>query len=236
MIKVVVADSDEVVRAGICSILRSSGSIKVVGDTGDGRQTMDLVRRHRPDVVVMDVQMAGVGGISTIRLVCREMPSPKVVVFTSLATEECAYRCFKAGASGFLIKRAQSREIVDATISVASGNSVISPLVARCLIDRFLQFDRDRARLARNRIEKLTPREQEVLAFVFQGLGNAEIARALYVSEGAIKGHVSHMLTKLQCVNRVQVALIAYDSDMFPSRVEVAPPLSGLQTWSGSDV
>ena len=226
MIKVVVADSDEVVRAGICSILQSSGRIKVVGDTGNGHRAMELTRKHRPDVMVMDVQMVGLDGVNTIRLVRREMPSPKVVIFTSLATEECVYQCFNAGASGFLVKRAPSQEIVDATISVTSGNSVVSPLVARCLIDSFLRFDRNRTRLARSRIEKLTPREQEVLALVFQGYSNAEIARALYVSEGAIKSHVSHMLTKLDCANRVQVAIIAHDSDMFPSRAEVAPSLS----------
>ncbi|MFI7123860.1 response regulator [Amycolatopsis sp. NPDC049868] len=224
MIKVVVADNEELVRAGICSILRASGRIEVVAETGNGQRVVELTRRHRPDVVVMDVPIAGLDGIRATRIVQRETPSSRVIIFTSIAVEECIYRSFSAGASGFLKKDVAPQELVEAVTSVASGNSILSPSITRCVIDKFLQFDRDLARLAQNRIEMLTAREHEVLAYLVQGLGNAEIARLLFVSEGAVKAHVSHMLTKLGCANRVQAAIVAHDSGLFPSRPVDATP------------
>lgn len=230
MIKVVVVDGEELVRAGICSILRGSGKIEVVAETGDGQRAVELARRHRPDVVVMDVPIAGLDGIRVTRVVQREIPSVRVIIFTAIAVEECIYRSFSAGASGFLKKGVAAHELIDAVTVVASGNSILSPSITRCVIDKFLQIDRDRARLAQSRIEMLTSREQEVLAYVVQGLGNAEIARTLFVSEGAVKAHVSHMLTKLGCANRVQAAIVAHDSGAFSMRAEdnPAPTMPGL--------
>lgn len=220
MIKVLVVDGEELTRAGICSILRDSGKIDVVADTDNGQHAMELTKRHRPDVVVMDVPIAGFDGIRTTQMMHREMPATQVIIFTAIAAEECIYRSFSAGAAGFLKKGVRAQELIEAIAAVASGNSIISPSITRCVIDKFLQVDRDRARLAQSRVELLTSREQEVLAYVVRGLGNAEIARNLFVSEGAVKAHVSHMLTKLGCANRVQAAIIAHDSGIFSTRTD----------------
>ncbi|MFC3452594.1 LuxR C-terminal-related transcriptional regulator [Amycolatopsis speibonae] len=214
MFKVLVVDADELTRAGICSILRGSGSVEVAADTGCGQRGVELARRLRPDVVVMDV--ADLNGVRVARVLAREVPSARVLVFTASVAEECVYRSFDAGVSGFVRKGVASHELIEAIAVVASGDLILSPSVTRCVIDKFLQFDQERARSARGRVQLLTCREREVLAQVVQGLGNAEIARTLFVSEGAVKAHVSHMLTKLGCANRVQAAIIAHDSGLFP--------------------
>ncbi|TWP46966.1 response regulator transcription factor [Lentzea tibetensis] len=215
MIKVAVVDGERLVRAGICSMLRTSERIDVVSETDDGRRAVELARRHRPDVMVMDVRVGGMDGIRATQVVQRELPATKVIILTAIAVEECVYRSFRAGASGFLVKDVGPQELVDAVLTVASGESVLSPAITRGVINQFLRFDRDRVGRARQQVESLTAREREVLAYVVKGVGNAEIARALYVSEGAVKAHVSHLLAKLRCTNRVQAAIKAHESGVF---------------------
>lgn len=215
MIKVAVADHEKLVRAGICSVLRSSERIDVVAEAEDGNRALELARRHRPDVMVMDVRMPGLDGIRTTQAVRRELPGTKVIILTAITVEECVYHSFRAGAHGFLVKDVDPRELVKAVLAVAGGDSILSPAITRCVVDHFTQVDRDRVRQAGERVQALTSREREVLAYVVKGLGNADIARLLYVSEGAVKAHVSHMLAKLGCANRVQAAIVAHDSGMF---------------------
>ncbi|WP_191257648.1 response regulator [Amycolatopsis oliviviridis] len=214
-----VADADELARAGICSILRASGTVDVVADTESGRRAVELARRYRPDVLITDMPTTEWDGIETTRRLNRELPTTKVVILTSVATEDDIYRSFDSGASGFLKKEFSSRKLIDAVSAVASGSAFLSPAITRCVIDSFLRVDRGRTRAAREQIDRLTAREREVLAHLVHGLGNAEIARLLFVSEGAVKGHVSHILTKLGCANRVQAAIIAHDSAAFPAPV-----------------
>jgi DNA-binding NarL/FixJ family response regulator len=215
VIKVIVADGEEIVRAGISTILRLSGKIDVVAEVDNGRGVVELARRHRPDIVLTDILIAEPDGIRVTRILRHEVPSVQVIIHTAITREECIYRSFSAGVAGFLKKGGPSAELIAAVTAVASGNLIISPAITRCVIGKFLQIDRDKARLARERIELLTCREHEVLGHLVRGLGNAEIARLLYVSEGAVKAHISHMLTKLGCINRVQAAIVANESRLF---------------------
>jgi DNA-binding NarL/FixJ family response regulator len=221
VIKVIVADGEEIVRAGISAILRLSGKVDVVAEVDNGRRVVELARRHRPDIVLTDIMIPEADGICVTRTLRHEVPSVRVIIFTAMTLEECIYRSFDAGASGFLKKGGPSTELVDAVTAVAAGNLIISPAITRCVINKFLHIDRDRARRAQDRIESLTCREREVLGRLVRGLGNAEIARLLYVSEGAVKAHISHMLTKLGCTNRVQAAIIANESGLFDPQMRI---------------
>jgi len=215
MIRVAVADGERLVRAGICSVLRASEKISVVAETGDGRRALELARRHRPDVLVMDVRTRGMDGIRTTRAVQRELPATKVIILTAVTRDECVYHSFRAGASGFLVKDVEPRELVNAVVSVAAGESVLSSAVTRRVVDQFLRYDRERVAEARRRVATLTDRERQVLRYLVGGTGNAQIARALFVSEGAVKAHVSRIIAKLGCANRVQAAIVAHDSGLF---------------------
>jgi DNA-binding NarL/FixJ family response regulator len=215
MIKVAVVDSERLIRAGICSMLRTSERIEVVAEAEDGRRAVELARRHRPDVIVMEVRVPGLDGIRATQLLQRDLPDTKVMILTSITVEECVYRSFLAGASGFLVKDVAAHELVDSVLRVAAGELVLSPAITRGVINQFLRFDRDRFKRARDEVDTLTNREREVLAHVVKGGGNAEIARALYVSEGAVKAHISRILSKLRCANRVQAAIKAHESGRF---------------------
>ncbi|MEV6235670.1 response regulator transcription factor [Lentzea sp. NPDC051838] len=217
MIKVAVVESERLVRAGICSVLRASQWIDVVADTDCGHRAIEIARRHRPDVMVMDVRVGQMDGIRATRVVHREVPATKVLILTEITVDDCVYQSFRAGAAGFLVKDVEPRELVKAVIDVASGDAILSPAITRGVIDQFLRHDRDRASRARAQVENLTNRERQVLVHLANGAGNAEIARALFLSEGAIKAHVSHLLTKLKCGNRVQAAIKAHESGLFTS-------------------
>lgn len=216
MIKVAVVDGERLVRAGICSVLRTSERIDVVAETGDGLRAVELARQHRPDVMVMDVRVGGIDGIRATRAVQRELPGTKVIILTAITVEDCVYRSFRAGASGFLVKDVSPDALINAVLDVASGGAIVSPAIAKGVITQFLRHDRDRAGRARAQVESLTNREREVLGYLVKGTGNAEIARTMFVSEGAVKAHVSHLLVKLKCVNRVQAAITAHESGIFP--------------------
>lgn len=215
MIRVAVVDGDGVARAGVCGMLRTSERIDVVAEAGDGRRGMEITRWHRPDVLLTEVRLPEADGIRITHLVQRELPDTKVVMLTTITQDECVYRSFRAGAAGFLVKDVGPGELVDAVLKVASGEQVLSPAITREVISQFLRFDRDNARRARAQIETLTNREREVLGHVVRGGGNAQIARALYLSEGAVKAHVSRIIGKMRCTNRVQVAIKAHESGLF---------------------
>ncbi len=179
-----------------------------------------MTRRHRPEVVVTDVPVVGLDGYRIVRLICRELPSTRVVILAATVEEECVYRSLRAGASGFFEKGRASRELVDAVVAVHAGEVALSPAATWCVVDGFLRFDREQTQSARRKIDSVTTREREVLGYIIQGLGNAEIARTLYMSEGSVKAHVSHLLPKLGCSNRVQAAIVAHESGMFASKGE----------------
>jgi len=215
MITVVVAHSDSLVRAGVCSVLRNTRRFEVLAETDSGLRVLELARRHEPKVMIMDVHLTGLDGIRAARVVHRDAPNTRVLIHTTTASEEYVYGSFRAGAAGFLLHTATPGDLVDAVRAIAEGGVVLSPAITRRVVDRFLQFDRERIAAARNGIASLTAREHEVLAALARGLGNTEIAKRMAIGEGTVKAHVSHLLAKLDCTNRVQAALLARDSGLF---------------------
>ncbi len=214
-VRVLLVDDDPLVRAGLSMILSSADDLAVVGEAADGADAVEAVRRHRPDVVLMDVRMPRVDGLTATRTVTSLPDPPKVVVLTTFGLDEYVFRALEAGASGFLLKDTPPRELVSAVRVVAAGEAMLSPAVTRTLISHYATTGADtRQEVALSRLGGLTPREHEVLVAVGRGLSNADIARELYMSEATVKTHVSRLLLKLHCTNRVQVAILAHDAGL----------------------
>jgi DNA-binding NarL/FixJ family response regulator len=215
VIRVLLVDDDPLVRAGLRMILSSAEDLDVVGEAGDGAEAVEAVRAHRPEVVLMDIRMPVVDGLTaTARLTSLPHP-PRVVVLTTFALDEYVFRALEAGAGGFLLKDTPPRDLIAAVRAVAGGDAMLSPSVTRTLIGRFATSgESGRRSAALARLEPLTEREREVLVAVGRGLSNAEIGRELYLSEATVKTHVSRLLLKLGCANRVQVAIIAHDAGL----------------------
>ena len=211
-ITVGIADDEVLIRTGVRGVLERAGGIAVIGEAGDGTAALELARRQRPQVLLMDAAMPGMEGLAAVRLVRRHVPGTQVIMLCTPHTEEMLFPALRAGAAGFLFKNGEPDALVNAVRVVAAGEAVLSPSATRALVDHFTGADSERRDAARNRISLLTRREQEVLVYLAQGMANARIARLMYLSEGAIKAHVSRLLTKLRCDNRVQAALIARDA------------------------
>ncbi len=218
--RVLLVDDDPLVRAGLSMILSSAEDLQVVGEAGDGAAAVEAVRRHRPDVVLMDVRMPTVDGLTATRLVTA-MPvtaghgPPRVVVLTTFGLEEYVFAALEAGASGFLLKDTPPRELVAAVRVVAAGEAMLSPAVTRTLIGHFAKGSgSERRDAALARLEALTARERDVLLAVGRGASNADIAKELFMSEATVKTHVSRLLLKLECTNRVQVAILAHHAGL----------------------
>jgi len=214
-IRVLLVDDDALVRAGLRMILSSADDLVVVGEAADGSQVVDAVRSHRPDVVLMDIRMRDVDGITaTGRL--RALPDPpEVLVLTTFHLDDYVFDALRAGASGFLLKDTPPTEIVQAVRVVAAGEAMLSPAVTRTLIKHF----GDGAAAARRAaaaaaLASLSGREREVAVEVACGRSNAEIASRLYMSEATVKAHVSRVLTKLDAGNRVQIAIVVHDAGL----------------------
>lgn len=215
MTRVLLVDDDPLVRAGLAMILGSAEDLEVVGEAGDGADAVEAVRRHRPDVVLMDIRMPRLDGLAATSAVVRLSPAPKVVVLTTFDLDDYVFRALEAGASGFLLKDTPPRDLVEAVRVVAAGEAMLSPSVTRRLIGHFAAAGVDtRRRAALERLEALTEREREVLLCVARGRSNAQIGRELYMSEATVKAHVSRMLTKLDAANRVQVAILSHDAGL----------------------
>jgi DNA-binding NarL/FixJ family response regulator len=212
MITVGIADDEPLVRGGIRGLLEQAGDITVVAEAGNGGGAIELVRRHRPRVLLVDVTMPGVDGIAVAEEVRRTVPATSVVVLTARASDTHLSRALHAGASGILLKGGNPREVVAAVRAVAAGDAMLSPSITRRLLDRMAGVDLEPVEQARTLVGRLTAREKEVLGLVAKGMGNVQIARRLYVSEGAVKAHVSRLLTKLSCDNRVQAAILAHSA------------------------
>ncbi|MCK2220703.1 response regulator transcription factor [Actinomadura sp. ATCC 31491] len=205
------------VRAGLSMILGGAGDIGVVAEAGDGSEVPPLVAEHRPDVVLMDIRMPGVDGLTaTERLRAAPAPSggpPEVVVLTTFHADAQVLRALRAGAAGFLLKDIPPGDLVAAIRRVASGEPILSPAVTRQLIAHVADGGAgERAERARRLLGRLSEREREVALCVGRGRSNAEIAGELYMSVPTVKAHVSRILTKLDLNNRVQVALLVYDA------------------------
>jgi DNA-binding NarL/FixJ family response regulator len=213
VIRVLLVDDDALVRAGLTLMLDGTADIAVVAEAGDGREAVAAVDAHHPDVVLMDLQMPHVDGITATRRLRARPGAPEVIVLTTFDTDENIVHALRAGASGFLLKDTPPAQIADAVARVAAGNPMLSPGVMRRLMDRTVAqtgaYERARTALA-----ALTPREHDVAVAIANGRSNAEIARALLMSVTTVKSHVSSILTKLDLDNRTQIALLAHDADL----------------------
>jgi DNA-binding NarL/FixJ family response regulator len=215
MTRLLIVDDEALVRAGLKMILESDADFEVVAEADDGADAAAMVAEHRPDVVLMDIRMPRMDGLAATRAVQALPDPPKVIVLTTFDLDDYVFRALQAGASGFLLKDTPPRELVQAVRVVAEGDAMLSPAVTRRLIGHFAADPRaDRQRQAIARIGKLTEREREVLTAVGRGMSNADIGRALYMSEATVKAHVSRVLVKLGATNRVQVAILAHEAGL----------------------
>ena len=212
MIKVVIADDQELVREGLRMMLEAEPDIDVAAEAADGRQALDAVRATDPDVVLMDVRMPDLDGIeATARLVASGAHA-KVLMLTTFDLDEYVYRALKAGASGFLLKDASREQLAAAVRTVADGKALLAPVITRRLIEDFCRQPPPRE--IAHAHSDLSPRELEVLRHLAQGLSNAEIARTLYLSEATVKSHVASVLSKLRLRDRAQAIVHAYETGL----------------------
>lgn len=214
-IRVLLVDDEAMVRGGLRMILESADDLEVVGEADDGTKAVDAVRRDRPDVVLMDVRMPGLDGLSAAAQVLQLPEPPRVVILTTFGLDQYVFAALEAGASGFLLKDTPPRDLIAAVRVVAGGEAMLSPAVTRSLIGHFARGrGTSRRDAATTKVALLTERETDVLVAVGRGLSNAEIGRELYLSEATVKAHVSRLLTKLDVANRVQVAILAHDAGL----------------------
>ncbi|RAO43696.1 response regulator [Micromonospora saelicesensis] len=209
-IRVVIVDDDPLVRGMLTLMLDGADGIVVVGEAADGATAITAVDRHLPDVVLMDIRMPGVNGITATERLRRRHRPPEIIVLTTFDTDEHVVRALRAGASGFLLKDTPPEQISQAVRSVAAGNPMLSPGVTRRLMQR-VASGAESYEQAHERLALLTPRERDVVLAIAQGRSNAEIASELLMSVTTVKAHVSHILTKLDLDNRTEIALLAHD-------------------------
>jgi len=212
-----VADDERLIRAGIRLVLANAANIEIVAEGTDGREAVELVRRHQIDVALLDIRMPRLDGLAAATDIRRISPSTQVVMLTTFGEQDYVATALRAGAAGFLLKDTEPDELIRAVRVAAEGDAILSPSITRRLIDTYVGPENDRADQARRRLGVLTDKEREVIALVGGGLSNAEIATALLMGEGTAKAHVSRILTKLDCANRVQAAILARDADLVPN-------------------
>ncbi|MQY13706.1 Transcriptional regulatory protein DegU [Streptomyces sp. RB5] len=216
-IRVLLADDEALVRAGVRLILRHAEDLEVVAEAGDGAAAVRLARAERPDVALVDVRMPGTDGIAAAGELAALTPAVAVVMLTTFGEEDYVDRALRAGASGFLLKDCAPEELIQGVRAAAAGDSVLSPKVTRHVLDRLRDTapaGDPRGARARRLIGELTAREGEVLAMVGTGLSNAEIAGRLGVEPGTVKAHVGRILAKLGAANRVQAAIVAHEAGL----------------------
>jgi DNA-binding NarL/FixJ family response regulator len=209
--RVLIAEDEDLMRAGLIEILTTDPDIEIIGEASTGREAVERARGLKPDVMLMDVRMPDLDGIAATRRVTREAPGVRVLILTTFEQDDYVFGALRAGASGFLLKRARPEELIAAVHTIAAGDSLLSPSVTRRVIDRMAQQPTpsldDQAKL-----DGLTPREREVLELLARGLSNREIAEALGVEESTIRTHVKRILMKLGLRDRIQAVIFAYET------------------------
>ena len=211
--RVLIADDDDLMRAGLRAVLSSDETITVVGEAATGREAVARTRQLAPDVVLMDVRMPVLDGIAATREIAATVPAARVLVLTTFEDDDYVFGALGAGASGFLLKRTQPEQLIAAIHTVAAGESLLSPSVTRKVIDRMARQPLPDPAAAR-RLRALTPRERDVLELVARGLSNPEIAAALVVEESTVKTHVKRILAKLDLRDRVHAVILAYEAGL----------------------
>jgi DNA-binding NarL/FixJ family response regulator len=211
VIGVLLVDDQAMIRAGLRMVLESEPDIAVVAEASNGAEAVQVGKRERPDVVLMDVRMPEMDGIEATRSLLEVAPDTKVIVVTTFDIDDYVYGALRAGASGFLLKDAPPDDLIDAIRIVAGGDALIAPSITKRLIAEFAERREERPVQG---LDGLTEREIEVLALIARGMSNAEIAEELFVSETTVKTHVSHILTKLDLRDRVQAVVAAYEAGL----------------------
>jgi DNA-binding NarL/FixJ family response regulator len=209
--RVLIADDDDLMRAGLIELLTADPTIEIVGQAATGREAVERTQRLHPDVVLMDVRMPDLDGIGATRALSRAAPEAKILILTTFEQDDYIFGALRAGAAGFLLKRTRPEDLITAVHTVAAGDSLLSPSVTSRVIDRMAQQPTpDLAGQAK--LDQLTSRERDVLELIARGLSNREIAAALVVEESTIRTHVKRILMKLDLRDRVQAVIFAYES------------------------
>jgi DNA-binding NarL/FixJ family response regulator len=210
---VLIADDEDLMRAGLAELLTADPEIEIVGEAATGRDAVRQAQRLQPDVVLMDVRMPDLDGIEATRELARSAPGVRVLILTTFEQDDYVFGALRAGASGFLLKRTRPEQLIAAVHTIAAGDSLLSPSVTRRVITRMAQQPTpelaDQAKLG-----ELTPRERQVLQLIARGLSNREIAAALTVEESTARTHVKRVLMKLDLRDRVQAVIFAYETGM----------------------
>ncbi|WP_328331619.1 response regulator transcription factor [Streptomyces sp. NBC_00455] len=213
-IRVLLADDEALIRAGIRAVLAAAPSIEVVAEAADGHETVELALKHRPDVALLDIRMPRLDGLRAAGELRTAAPDTALIMLTTFSEDEYIARALDSGVSGFLLKSGDPRELIAGVQAVADGAAFLSPEVARRVLTHLGTGRLSRATEARTRLDPLTGREREVVARVGAGLSNAEIGAELHVVEGTVKAHVSSVLARLELRNRVQLAILAYEAGL----------------------
>jgi len=212
VIRVVVADDEPLIVAGIRTVLESAGDIEVVAQADNGRTAVEEAIRHRADVALVDISMPVLDGLGAIEELRRRAPGVRAVVLTSFGAESNVERALKGGMAGFVLKNCRPEELIGAVRAAHDGEAYLSPAVTRMVLGMMTPVEPGRRRAAAERLAVLTSRESDVVRLVAEGMSNAEIGRRLHMSEATIKTYMSRVLTKLDATNRVQAALLARDA------------------------
>jgi DNA-binding NarL/FixJ family response regulator len=212
VIRILLADDEAMIRAGVRAILTTDTDIEVVAEADDGREAVELTLAHRPDVALLDIRMPRLDGLAATAEIIRAMPSAGVAILTTFGEDEYLARALDGGARGFLLKSGNPRELIAGVHAVAAGGAYLSPAIAARMIGKLRDSGLSRAATARTQVRTLTERERDVLALLGAGMSNAQIAHRLHLVEGTVKGHVSAILTRLDLANRVQAAILAHDA------------------------
>jgi len=213
VIRVLIVDDEPLVRSGVRMILEGEHDIEIVGEAADGNEALEQAHALTPNIVMLDIRMPGLDGIETTRRLLERKAAPRILILTTFDLDEYVYEAMKAGASGFLLKNVPPAKLVDAVRTVADGDALLAPAITRRMIERFVQ----RAPVGAGRpaqLAELTERELDVLRLIARGLSNAEIGKALFLSEATIKSHVNRILSKLDLRDRTQATVLAYETGL----------------------
>ena len=212
-ISVLIADDQALVRAGFRVLVNTAPDLQVVGEAGTGQEAVEVARRERPDVVLMDIRMPKMDGIEATRQITTQAPGPRIMILTTFDVDEYVFAALRAGASGFLLKDTPPDDLLAAVRIIASGEGLLAPTVTRRLIE---EFARRPGPSAPRSLDGVTDREREVLALIGTGLSNTEIAERLQLTVATVKSHVGRLLMKLQARDRAQLVIAAYETGLVP--------------------